>query len=165
LLHLVTVLSLLLCVAVVMLWVASYLPEQFHFRSHKGQFLLVFAAKQYANFFSGDPSLPLDGTIEFIKSYTAGEPSAAHFEFAGFEVALTDRDSGFWFFAVPHWAVALPLAAVAGWGWWTSRRRRRREKAGRCLQCGYDLRASPGRCPECGRPATAAAVERECGTP
>ena len=50
----------------------------------------------------------------------------------------------------PYWAIAgvlgvLPLAWAVHW-----RLQRGRVKAGCCVACGYDLRATPERCPECG---------------
>jgi hypothetical protein len=51
----------------------------------------------------------------------------------------------------PTWLTALALAVLpAARGlWWVRVRHRRGNNLCRC--CGYDLRATPGRCPECGR--------------
>jgi hypothetical protein len=49
---------------------------------------------------------------------------------------------------VPVWFVTLVLAGIGLSSWRLARRRR---APGLCRACGYDLRATPGRCPECGR--------------
>jgi hypothetical protein len=51
---------------------------------------------------------------------------------------------------LPQWflflaSLPLPLACLS----WV-RRQRHFRISGRCLKCGYDLRATPDRCPECG---------------
>ena len=58
---------------------------------------------------------------------------------------------------VPHWAVATVAAVLPAA--WVARRYRRRtaRRRGRCITCGYDLRATPDGCPECGTPAASSA--------
>lgn len=52
--------------------------------------------------------------------------------------------------AVPFWFI-VTLTAVIPVAWLTAvRRRRSRARENRCMNCGYDLRASAERCPECG---------------
>ena len=53
--------------------------------------------------------------------------------------------------AIPYWSLALPPLIPPAVALARARRRRRRLRDHRCLQCGYDLRATPDRCPECGR--------------
>ena len=55
------------------------------------------------------------------------------------------------YIAIPYWfIVALEgaVGAVFVRQWVLARRRR---TGARCLDCGYDLRVTPGRCPACGR--------------
>jgi hypothetical protein len=51
---------------------------------------------------------------------------------------------------VPYWTLVTSTAIPPGWWLATRLKRWRRGAAGRCLRCGYDLRATPTRCPECG---------------
>ena len=57
----------------------------------------------------------------------------------------------------PHWPVAAVLAVLPSTRLLSHARRRRRPiRAGLCPACDYDLRATPNRCPECGTDQTGA---------
>lgn len=53
---------------------------------------------------------------------------------------------------LPFWSIALAASVLPAFSASRWIRRRRRTRSGRCLTCGYDLRASEGVCPECGTP-------------
>jgi hypothetical protein len=53
-------------------------------------------------------------------------------------------------FAVPDWLVVIAAALLPAAMLRKILLRRSRRAGGRCVNCGYDLRASTGRCPECG---------------
>jgi hypothetical protein len=107
-------------------------------------------------------SFPNDSPIP--ASFAAGSGKPVDVRFLGFahyidvwgvssHVNYYDSFEGF---IIPLWfMLAITLALPAG-RWIAVLRRwrqlRHRQVAGLCLQCGYDLRATPGKCPECGDP-------------
>ena len=148
LLNLLTALSLVLCVAVVALWVRSYPPDG----GRNGQ----------------PDSLYLKHTepLYWFVSYP-GKLVFCRQEGRNWDIPMKDREllgvsfgglwgtdgSQLWNVKVPYWMLAtatlvpVPLALRRIL---RHRRAARRATGNLCPACGYDLRATPGRCPECG---------------
>jgi hypothetical protein len=162
------VVSLLLCVAVCLLWVRSYdQVDQLRYVKRDGLTMvrsscgtLMFSHERWAwnwNWDEGwdvraetgnavsnfDRARAYCGRLDpFGPIWTAGNGTRRYRD-----DGVTDSVS---MLIVPHWAPAalalvLPVGAV-GFAY----RRRRRADAHLCELCGYDLRATPERCPECG---------------
>jgi hypothetical protein len=170
-------LSLLMCVAVCVLWVRGYgLADQLVWQradgalwGHSAPGRIVLGRWQ-----AGRSDVPLRGDQVGLKYTRDGVGFAGNYLlFLNGEPGDTDisweRDGFAWYekretsgqinaqWVAPFWFIALAAAALP-LSWtatqWRSRiQERRRKNIGLCPACGYDLRASPDRCPECGRPA------------
>jgi hypothetical protein len=109
---------------------------------------------------SGFASLPVSATSRGrSRPFTGfGPQDPQPFGFGVVRSVNTDPPTGrrwtHWALSLPHWFVALLLIVlpartlIARFATW------RRQHAGRCLTCGYDIRASLERCPECGNSVT-----------
>jgi hypothetical protein len=163
LLNLLTGLSLLLCVAVCMLWIRShlrydyvkYVGREWVYTVASDRGLLIFSRSSAWNDINrpGGPgngwyAESLGGARRPIDFYNAKRYPKPWYKFGLHPPRLEPRYRDA---AVPNWGLSLLTAILPAHRVLDVRRRARRHRAGLCPVCGYDLRATPGRCPECGR--------------
>jgi hypothetical protein len=179
LLNLLTILSLLLCVAAVAMWVTGYrwgtsltwtrgdpvgTDQGFlevSLLSERGEAAAVID-REWAH--CDQDVGPLLARAEWPSRLRWGwRPSGGMFDHltdsdiwptAGFAAVdnrteLSPQDGSRYTVLMAPWWAAAAAFAVLP-TIRLSRRLWRRRKAGSCPTCGYDLRATPGRCPECG---------------
>ena len=183
---LLSALSLLLCMATVVLWVRSYyvgdsvLWNPLDPQGHGARWRLY-------EVMSGTGLLRVQGTTLRAKPYsyldgwrkpewryvrehpnhpTWGSTAPTLADRLGFAYRRSvrwtgDEDDRITFdICVPAWLPVLVFSLMpAAWFTraWRARKRSNRNGRGLCPSCRYDLRATPGRCPECG---TAAAAQK-----
>jgi hypothetical protein len=165
--------SLVLFVAVVVLWVRSHgSTDRIDWRNERGS-RSVRTARGHAVLYlyvadlsdrpdrhhgpryqhEDHPSVPFNTLI--LMAGERGETSYSR-EWAGFawHERRNVRLGRLHVIAVmPFWSIAAATGALpVAWAVVRVRSalRARRRHAGVCASCGYDLRATPGRCPECG---------------
>jgi hypothetical protein len=187
-LNLLTVLSLLLCLAVCVLWARSYWVQHVlvwevsdrgdSARSHVFR-LTTCLGKIGLTRFDGPRDIIIGAEPEWqpgvraVRPPTRGEVDArmdgrplkgwariAHR--AGFGVTSM-RNSAMPFYCVHAyaacWAPATIAALLPAGRLLRLTWRRRTQRPGLCIRCGYDLRATPDKCPECGAIVTAAPLQ------
>jgi hypothetical protein len=158
LLNLLTTLSLLLCVAVVAVWVRSYSTHRAIWGYTRSALLDVGTADGRLVFVV-DPSRPGGTGIQFdafeaplslwrehpwVSECTDGD------DLALWPAVIGDPGSHPWGIVVPFWIVAAVLGWMPACTLFHWLRRTGQHLGSACAECGYDLRATPDRCPECG---------------
>jgi hypothetical protein len=152
--------SLVLSLAIMALWVRSYVASDAldwgtatgragmsSFRGRLSLGRVIVSAASLARIprglsYRAEPA-PYAATVQLNPSWSS---------WTGFQVTDVNQP-GFNVIdiRIPYWILASLTAMPAGW--WMLRHLRQ-PNPGLCPTCGYDLRASPDRCPECGRVPT-----------
>lgn len=172
-LKILTVLSLLMCVAGSVLWVRSNLISDWITR--KASFSAVDAVFSYDQRFcifhrtNDHPSefshvgmdtwtwetrtRELESTRGFVREYATYADASTSIDFFGLRFLHAEKMvPRYWMLVVPYWFIVSLSAILPTWWFFRGRRtsKRYRRKHGLCPACGYDLQGSIGDCPECG---------------
>jgi hypothetical protein len=155
-----SVLSLLLCVATCVLWATSYVGPPILLANRAGAIESgggTLAVRWHSD---GPPFAPAERLITFplprlpngafdIPPHARGTAGFRYWE-ANVSVVGLRWQMGVRVVFLPYWAAVVTLAVLPVVRLGLSHRRRGRWQTGLCPSCGYDLRATPDRCPECG---------------
>jgi hypothetical protein len=158
-----SVLSLLLCAAVCVMWVRSYwVADAWGWARDKRTVQCAVARGRLrvdtTRLAEEGGTWPASWTMSHAEYSAAVDPPTSRLPATvwnlGFAAEHQYRARNFdsRLALVPLWFLTVVLAAVS-WGLHRRARRLRRLerlRANRCPTCGYDLRATPQRCPECG---------------
>jgi hypothetical protein len=158
------VLSLILCLATAGLWGRSFSHEDAveyqRWSLHSSRCLMILWWCDWDDASLLYSSYSLHDTYRVNITDALDIENLNHdggFYLAGFGFASLEQGSAHvrhLIITCPHCAACIAFAlAPAWWLLGPARRQSKRRKLGLCLNCGYDLRASPQRCPECGRAA------------
>lgn len=166
-----SVLSLLLCLAAAVLWVRSYFRhDAVHVLTRRHETLVSSdSGRLMFRRLRENHSERLVAKWIVLDAYGSGdfENTDPWWNRLGFAargdsvavrglVAYSEMTS-----EIPHWALVLALSLLPIL-WRRSSFRARPQNAALCPVCGYDLRASKDRCPECGTPIVEAATGSSC---
>lgn len=133
-------------------WMRSYQPRHMVVEAAEGRIFLIFWERGGRPITEGlEPGGAFGWRAHLLWRDLMASGEAGDWEWLGFGVAEgRHRMMDCRVFSVPCWFVALVSSMVpVAWVFYTVRQRRRAREH-RCLNCGYDLRASGERCPECG---------------
>lgn len=161
-------LSLLLCIAMLALWVWSQAPHRNELRIRCFGTQYALASDRGELLVDNSPEIEdqvrqrsdaADGIQEREEIYKAtGQWPGSVREFKQLQADSRRDFPAAMRYTVPDWGIAL-LALLLPILWarkWAGQRRL--VTVGLCPQCGYDLRASKDRCPECGTPIPTTAL-------